>query len=179
MSKVVFLDIDGVLNRRSLHMPQEKSPTGYIGVQQEYINYLKEIIDNTGAYIVLTSDWKDCFKEDNCNPETADEDGKYLVKRLSDSNLHIVARTDDKSKGDDYRSGRGNGIRRYLESHSDITHYVILDDVPFSSFTNELLPHFVHCEKPLNKNYVDSAIYVLTHTENELENTCLDSDIIF
>lgn len=163
MSKVVFLDVDGVLNIRDLHIPQEKSPKGYIGVQQEYLEYLKEIIDKTDAYIVLTSDWKDCFQDDCCSPELADEDGQYLVERLAENDLSIVERTDDKSKGDDWRTGRGNGIRRYLEKHKEVTHYVILDDVPFSSFTNELLPHFVYCEEtPLNEELVQQAICILT-----------------
>ena len=175
MSKVVFLDVDGVLNsHRPEILTKEKSPLGFIGVQQDYIDLLNQLLDKTGAYVVLTSDWKDCFEEDNCNPETADEDGKYLVQRLGESGITIVERTNDKSKGDDWRSGRGNGIRRYLEGHSEVTNYVILDDVAFSGFNNELLLHFVHCEDPLNEDYVSKAIFILEHTEQELKDIVSD-----
>ena len=54
----------------------------------------------------------------------------YLVKRLqSVAGLVISDHTVDISW-----SSRGDEIRKYLEDHPEITGYVILDDIPFTSF---------------------------------------------
>ena len=156
MSKVIFLDVDGVLNRHHWRYgTKEKSPTGYVGVGQ------KQLVDETGAYIVLSSDWKMCFKDLDCNPDTADEDGKYLLRRLQENGMTIVEKIDDRSVGDDYSTGRGYGIRKYLKAHPEVTNYVILDDCRFSDFTGSLLEHFVYLEYPLNKRSLKKAIKIL------------------
>ena len=42
-----------------------------------------------------------------------------------------------------------------------VTDYVILDDIWFSDFTNELVPHFVWLEHSLTKRSADKAIKCL------------------
>ena len=55
--KVIFLDVDGVLNCN-----KSKSRCNLcVGIDADKIKRLKEIIDETGAYIVLTSTWKDYY----------------------------------------------------------------------------------------------------------------------
>jgi hypothetical protein len=51
--KVLFLDIDGVLNHRN-------SPVvnGVFTIDESLVPLLKKIIDNTGAQIVLSSTWR-------------------------------------------------------------------------------------------------------------------------
>lgn len=162
MSKVIFLDVDGVLNRHhERYGTREKSPMGFTGVGQKHLLELRRIVEETGAYIVLSSDWKDCFYTDECNPMEADKDGVYLCKRLAENGLKIVERTDDKSEGNERSTGRGFGIRKYLKAHPEVTEYVILDDVWFFDFTKELVPHFLWLEYPLTKRSADKAIKCL------------------
>lgn len=161
MSKVIFLDIDGVLNGRSTRV---KSSMGFTGIDLKYIRALKELIDQTGAYVVLSSDWKDCFTEDNCNPATADADGAYLIKRLLSQGVNIMARTDDQSVGKDWSTGRGFGIRKYLKAHPEVENYVILDDIKFRDFTGELEEHFVECKCPFGKRNLKKALKILNNT---------------
>lgn len=53
--KVIFLDIDGVLN-----CVTSKSYCGmYVGVDADKIRRLARIVEETGAKIVLSSDWRD------------------------------------------------------------------------------------------------------------------------
>jgi hypothetical protein len=163
MSKIIFLDIDGVLNRHhNVYYTRETSPQGFIGIGQKHLNQLKRIVDETGAEIVLTSDWKDCFNEDDCTPDhAACPDGVYLANRLKDAGCPIIARTDDRSVGNDSSTGRGYGIRKYLKAHPEISEYVILDDIWFKDYTDELVDHFVHLEFPLTKRSADKAIKCL------------------
>ena len=52
---IVFLDVDGVLNTVST---KERSPMGYIGIQEDKIRVLHTILTDNNAALVLTSPWK-------------------------------------------------------------------------------------------------------------------------
>ena len=120
--RIIFCDVDGVLNHKGCI---DRAPGGFTGVVEEHIRNLKRIVDETDAKIVLSSDWR-LIKDD---PEYG-ENYDYLVKRLqSVAGLVISDHTVDISW-----SSRGDEIRKYLEDHPEITGYVILDDIPFTSF---------------------------------------------
>jgi len=53
--KVIFLDVDGVLNDTKCKV---KTPSGFPFVEDELIIRLKQIIDATGAKVVLSSTWR-------------------------------------------------------------------------------------------------------------------------
>jgi len=125
--KVLFLDIDGVLNNDAT---TEKSPDGYTGIDDSLVERLAKVIKELELTIVLTSTWKDDWI--NKKP-----DGLYLDAKMEKHDIQILNRTFDTSE-----SKRGSGIRTYL-SQNDIESYVIVDDNDFSDFTDELLDHFV------------------------------------
>lgn len=52
IKKVIFLDIDGVLNDEGLRYDE-----GHI-IDNQFVLNLRRIIDKTGAEIVLTSSWR-------------------------------------------------------------------------------------------------------------------------
>lgn len=162
MSKVIFLDIDGVLNRHhERYGTREKSPMGFTGLGQKHILQLKRIVEATGAEIVMSSDWKMCYESDDCNPETANPDGVYVIRRLAENGMKLVARTNEIPLEGEHSTGRGYGIRKYLRQHPEVTNYVILDDCEWRDFTGELLDHLVLLEYPLTKRSADKAIKVL------------------
>lgn len=53
MRKIIFLDIDGVLNSID-YFAQTKGCKGYTEINPEKVKLLKEIVDRTGAQIVLS-----------------------------------------------------------------------------------------------------------------------------
>ena len=165
MSKVVFLDIDGVLNHHKNTPKSCRTPQGYYGVMDKYLSCLRELVELTGADIILSSDWKNCFKDDDCNVGSADVDGEYLVRRLAEFGLKISAKTDDKSVGSDYSTGRGFGIRKYLKYHPEIENYVVLDDIRFSDFNGDLFNHFVECKCPFGKRNLKKALRIMGYTD--------------
>lgn len=124
----IFLDVDGVLNSADT---EETSPEGYIGVDDPYIKNLKYIVDNTNAEIILSSDWRSEWHPDACHGD----DILYLIKRLHDFGLEISDVTPPGSTKGDYLTGRGAEITAYLNAHSEITEYVILDDNSFRDFS--------------------------------------------
>ena len=105
--KVVFLDVDGVLN----------SVRDYYSIDlatDSHFVLLKELVDRTGAKIVLSSSWRICLSI---------RDG--LVQRLAEYGLEIYDTTPVL-----YFEGRkrGDEIRAWLNEHKDVTNFVILDD---------------------------------------------------
>lgn len=120
--KVIFCDVDGVMNNK---YSTERAPGGFTGVSEPLLRNLKKIVDETGAAIVLSSDWR-LTKDD---PEYS-ENYDYLAERLQTvAGFAIFGHTDDIRW-----SLRGDEIRKYLDDHPEVTDYVILDDIPFSSF---------------------------------------------
>lgn len=54
--KLIFLDIDGVLNCRHT---KERAPSGVIGIENEKVRLLKQIIEpEDDRHIILTSSWQ-------------------------------------------------------------------------------------------------------------------------
>ena len=118
--KIIFLDIDYVVNCMST---KERAPSGVIGVEQRLIAYIKEIIDATGAKIVLSSTWRKDWAFNLLNGK----DWNYLREEFAKQDLHFF----------DYTpicrdSNRGEEIKEWLESTDyDVYSYVIIDDDMF------------------------------------------------
>ena len=110
---VIFLDVDGVLNSRTT---VKQTPMGYRGIDEARVKMLADAISKYGGgKIVLSSDWKE-LKPD-------EEDYVYLSSKLEKYGLKISGKTVDCR-----HNGRGAGILNYMEEHSEIEEFVILDD---------------------------------------------------
>ena len=159
--KVIFLDIDGVLNCRTSKSYCHDDICGVItGIDSDKVRRLAKIVEATGAEIVLSSDWKDGWSKyyTSSKPSHA----KYLDNHLyKKGRLTIKDKTPNTSKGSWYR---GDEILTYLRSHQDITDYVILDDTFFEDFsTKEIEEHLVltNYKLGLTDSDVDRAISIL------------------
>ena len=154
--KVLFLDVDGVLNCRST-----KDYCGkYIGIDDGKVELLKEIIDATGAIIVLVSTWKECWTNEQRFKPNQDELATYLDEKLAKQGLTAVDKTID---GNSFR--RGKGILRYIELQKekgiDINKYVILDDEMFDYLETKMTRHLIQTsfyQNGLEKKHVRKAI---------------------
>lgn len=121
--KVVFLDIDGVLN-------EEKSRSrccGYKGIDDKKVENLALIIKKTNAAIVLISTWKDDWrKTDKAHQGIM---ANYLDRKLKKQGLVILDKTKSIDKNG-FHFSRGEGILQYLADNK-VEKYVILDDYQF------------------------------------------------
>ena len=70
--KVIYLDIDGVLNSTFTTERLE----GVVGIDDELLSNLKSIVDYTGAKIVLISSWKNGWEKNDKHLQNAF--GNYL-----------------------------------------------------------------------------------------------------
>ena len=131
---IIFLDIDGVLNTIKT---KELAPSGFIGVEDTMISNLRKIIDKTNANIVLISTWKNEWSK---SINYKGEDFKYLEQRLNEFNITIFDKTND------CIYNRGEGIKKYLYYHPEITNWVVIDDIIFDDYDNEIHEHLINTD---------------------------------
>jgi hypothetical protein len=156
--KIIFLDVDGVLNTTSTKEMFEE----YTFVEDEKVQLLKQLVTRTGAKIVLSSSWRyGWWAEKIINPTSSDLSSirlfEALKKKLSEYGLELLDHTDETST-------RGQEIAWWLESWDGepIESFVILDDMHLSW----LLPNTSHVvstsiSKGLTQVHVDRAVNVL------------------
>lgn len=152
--KVIFLDIDGVLNFASC---EARAPGGFIGISEARVKLLRQIVDATGARIVLTSTWKMEWSKDD---EECTANGLYLTKKLRRHGLHILDKTKEASP-----SMRGKGINDWLKKNDHVTDWIVLDDDIFPDYEAEgIMPHLIKTSFSnggMNENDAAKAIELL------------------
>src|SRR3990167_11516949 len=112
--KILFLDIDGVINCATSNFKTDLWPL------DRYMAFLVgKIVMYTDAKVVLTSTWRN-------HPE-----GLAVVEK------HIVPIFDKTSGGGNIR---GDQIKEWLDRHPDVERYAILDDD--SDMLPEQMPNF-------------------------------------
>lgn len=121
--KVIFLDVDGVLNNYNTLFKDHQ-------LEPDAIEYLAMIVRFTHAEIILTSTWR-------LIPEVRE----VLDKCLTVFNLNIAGAVSAKHQD------RGAAIKEWLDNH-EVEQFVILDDEDKdikSYFTKELVKtNFYH-----------------------------------
>lgn len=121
--KLIFLDIDGVLNT---NYTEELTPTAAIFVEDSKIKILKQIIDETDAKVVLSSTWRWGWMHLEEGKESVlSEDFILLERKLREFNIELFDRTPYFGWGRD----RGEEIKAYLDNRDDVEGYVIIDDM--------------------------------------------------
>ncbi len=159
--KVIFLDIDGVLNCATSKSRCIDDVCGVIhGIDSDKVKRLAKIVEATGAQIILSSDWKDGWEKYYTSQKPSH--AKYLDNHLyKKGKLTIKDKTPNTHKGTWFR---GKEILTYLKTHQEIENYVILDDTFFDDFANkEIEEHLVltNREVGLTDGDVNDAIKIL------------------
>jgi hypothetical protein len=145
--KVIFLDIDGVLNDGFTILGTGKDfPT------KDHLDCLRAIVDATEAQIVLSSSWR--YHKSDFN------DAKNALRNVG---LAIMDKTKLLPKG------RGAEISEWLSRHPEVDSYVILDDHndSYTNFSADQQEHLVLTEFSLGllQEHVQQAINILNKKE--------------
>lgn len=124
--KVIFLDIDGVLNTRKtfidIHNEWEKTGIRRVEIDEFRLVYLKRIIDETNALVVLSSTWRTFFKKEKGVIIPNYNKGEQLQVLFKKYGIEIFDITPiDKNRI------RQNEIKSWL-SNNEVESFVIIDD---------------------------------------------------
>lgn len=137
MTKIIFLDIDGVLNGYDYYMSDRC--TGNLNGEEGDIDpfgaeRINRICRETGARIVISSDWRINWP--------------HCIDRIERGGIEkglIVDKTPEhmwlEHAPESYKS-RGSEIQDWLSQHPECTSYVIIDDR--TDFLDEQKERFVH-----------------------------------
>ncbi len=172
--KVIFLDVDGVLNCNST---KQRIPYyDYLGIEDRFVELLADLVKNTKARIVLSSSWRDGWIPDKYGDQ--ETHGIYLDYKLAQYKLEIYDYTP-------VLNGwcRGMEIKEWLEKHDDVTDYVIIDDEYFPDFKKyKVGAHVIRTSTKtgLTEKHIKRAEKVLCGedymTEAEEDNMLKESD---
>lgn len=129
MSKVVFLDYDGVVNIPMWQMTEKGMRCRYNFPNDNKVNseqsvqWLSELCQRYNYDIVVTSTWRldDNYKD--CLINAGLRDGINILGKTP------IVRTDD------YHHDRGREVDKWLSAHKEVTDYLVIDD------ENLFLPH--------------------------------------
>ena len=167
MSKIIFLDVDGVLNTNSDRM------TGRSDVlKPKLLEQFGKIVAATKAKIVLSSSWR-------FHPQLCQVLSSALVQVAKVPEKDIIAMTGEARDGD---VGRADEIGKWLDAtmrsgRLPIASWVVLDDLPLGGIPF-LASHFVRVDPRVGltrKNAV-KAIKILNNTVKMIGNSVKGED---
>jgi hypothetical protein len=161
--KAIFLDHDGVMclsnnwggrykKSKKWHKTNPPTPTSEMPVWYRFDNFdkkavdvLNEILQETGAEIVISSDWKlHCTLDEMKELFT-----EYGISKVPIDFTPNLRDFDESAAGLFAWKGwlersRVLEIRKWLENHPEVTHWVAVDDL---NMGREGLENFVLCER--------------------------------
>ena len=127
-SRVLFLDINGVLDSPAWYKRENDRIFAQTGVRKPLVDVLDptsiklldNIIERTNASIVITSAWREHYGLDGTVARLEDAGFNYLE--------HVIGCTGNVHEG---QSGRGKEVLEWLEQRPGITHWCVVDDYRF------------------------------------------------
>ena len=161
MEKIIFLDIDGVLNCKNTFKEKKEERVFYnkflekndfnlakismCDIDFEKLELLKYIVLETNAKIVISSSWKKLRY--------------YLLieELLINKGIPIIGATPY------INNKRGTEIRKYL-SENEVNDFIIIDDEIFNDYDDELINHLVKTDfynEGLNEEKAYEAINLI------------------
>lgn len=152
--KVIFLDIDGVLNGNLFISKDDRAG---VLIDDTRLDLIKQIIDATDAKIVLSSSWREHWEK---NETECDDAGRKINEIFAAKGLSIFDKT-PKCHND-----RKKEIINWLQVHPDVSDFVVIDDGFFEE--GILKNHFVLTSKlrfGIDENDAHKAISILNGKE--------------
>lgn len=166
--KVIFLDIDGVLNYTQWYV-SDRNPGNLNGQEGDIdpmcVERVLRICKETGAKVVISSDWRISWEGTLMRFERMGLTRDIVIDKTPELIWTRMSMYDYMLSEEDegYEFSRGREIDLWLEAHPECTNFVIIDDR--MDFTDEQEPHFVKVNPMcgLTDDNADIAIMILNH----------------
>lgn len=148
--RVIFLDFDGVLNTYS-YMFLTDGDAPELGLDPKRVAYVNEIIQRTGAVVVLSTAWR------------YDNTQFALECMLRKRGLvgEVVGMTPEPEEHVTYKP-REVEVQAWLDKHPEVESFVVLDDL--DGQFNSMKDRFVNTDpsRGLTPEHVEAAVKILT-----------------
>lgn len=124
MTKILFLDVDGVLNTDSMFAQQTgDDATGTYKLCDKRIAMLNAMLEAVGAKVVLSSSWRRSASHVAFLEEQGALKHKHEDWRTGESPVR------DLDTGAYLHHERGREVAEWLSRHPEVTQYAIIDDL--------------------------------------------------
>ena len=147
--KVIFLDIDGVLNYTEWYT-DERNPGNLNGQEGDLdplcVDRIIRICEETGAKVVISSDWRISWYGTQMRLGRMGLDDNFVIDKTPELIWRKVSKHNylNENYEKTYEYSRGAEVDAWLAAHPECTNFVIIDDR--TDFTDEQSPHFVHID---------------------------------
>ena len=149
--KVIFLDIDGVMNSKIFD--REKGDIFMI-MDPTRLELLRELVEKTNAEIVLSSSWRSGWEKEEC--DCTSDVGIKLWNEFAEADIYVYDKTPE-----GYYS-RAREIKAWL-NENEVESFVILDDIAYGweELDDNVVRTCYSIGRGLEKRHVDEAIMIL------------------
>lgn len=131
MQKIIFLDIDGVLNSNLWNKNHQREIRDGTLIDEDKVKLLNRIITRTEASIVLHSGWRFWFNKDI---QPLKKESQKLVE-IFDRNQIIISdmtpdfSTDEIRKSKRFSLVKAKEILAFLHDHPEVKKWIVIDDL--------------------------------------------------
>jgi hypothetical protein len=161
--KVIFLDIDGVINSNFWFESHQKEISDGTLIDKEKIELVARIVNKTGAVLVMHSGWRFWF--DN-TMQPIRKEAQNLIDLLLDCGLSIYSMTPDLTteeirKAKMFSKVKASEIFLWLKQNPNIDKWIVLDDIDLHNDELAIRQVQTNAEIGITENDVDKAIELL------------------
>ena len=137
MEKIIFLDIDGVLNSNFWNASHQREISDGTLIEEEKVALLGTLVKRTDAKLVLHSGWRVWFGE---GMQPARKEAKRLVEMLKAYGMELTDVTPDLTTEEIRRTKKfslvkAQEILAWLEQHPQVGTWIVLDDLDLHNET--------------------------------------------
>lgn len=127
--KIIFLDVDGVLNTsktfKRVYDLFKNTGKKELEIDLFRLEYLKQIIDETGAKTVLSSSWRRFFDKIDNKIIPLNEKGRSFYNLLNNYGIEIYDKLNN-----ELCNSREKLIIEWLSKRDDVESFIMIDDEP-------------------------------------------------
>ncbi len=131
MAKVIFLDIDGVLNSNFWNDSHQREISDGTLIDEEKIKLLACLVKKTNSKIILHSGWRTWFDSELMPLRIEAKKVTQLVEkeRLRTDGITPDITTEEIRKTKKFSLVKADEILLWLKLNNDVTNWVVLDDL--------------------------------------------------
>lgn len=158
--KVIFLDVDGVLNSNFWNKSHQREISNGAFIDIDKVKLLSEIVNQTGAIIVMHSGWRFWFDE-NIKP-TRVESCNFLTI-LKSYGLNIFSLTPDFTteeirENKKFSLVKAKEILEWIKMHDKIEKWLVIDDLDLND--KEIGKHQLLTDSTIGLTEIDVEIAI-------------------
>ena len=134
-NRIIFLDIDGVLNSNFWNDSHQREISDGILVDAEKVKLLSMLVKRTNAAIILHSGWKYWFDQD-LKPLRPEAEHLAMLLKKEDLLLGGITpnhATEEIQKNKKFSLVKAGEILAWLAEHEDVENWIVLDDLDLHS----------------------------------------------